>query len=69
MSTEKPDPAEQGREAYGDDKTLNDNPYVMGTDDYVTWAQAFEAARKNDPLADMCGGGDEGDDDLDDEDD
>jgi hypothetical protein len=60
----KPDPAEQGREAYGDDKTLDDNPYVMGTPEYVTWNQAFEEARKNDPLADICGG----DDDLDDDD-
>ncbi len=55
---------EQGREAYGDDKTLHDNPYVMGTPEHVTWNQAFEEARKNDPLADICGG----DDDLDDDD-
>lgn len=62
----KPDPAEQGREAYGDDKTLDDNPYVMGTPEYVTWNQAFEEARMDDPLADICD--DDYGDDLDDED-
>lgn len=62
----KPDPSEQGREAYGDDKTLDDNPYVMGTPEYVAWNEAFEEARKNDPLADMFDTGDDSDDDEDD---
>ena len=48
----KPDPAEQGREAYGDDKTLDDNPYVMSTPEWVlcefwlktTWSAEMKCA-------------------------
>ena len=46
----KPDPAEQGREAYGDDKTLDDKPFVTSLVDSVT-AKATELDGIIQPIA------------------
>lgn len=46
----------QGREAYSDERTLNDNPYSPGTGEYSDWQAGYEWAEKNDPLTDLLNG-------------
>lgn len=41
----------EGREAYSDDKYLNDNPYQSGTSEARDWERGFKYAERNDPLA------------------
>ncbi len=45
------DPYQEGRDAYSDDKDLSDNPY-LGGEKARNWADGWEYAARNDPLAD-----------------
>ena len=42
---------EEGREAYSDDKSLDDNPYGVGTNAHAHWANGWNYAKENDPLS------------------